>query len=85
MGNFEGSNRSSRSCISTEKDDADQPRRIDKHGPMLLTGVATMDTDATRGLSALVVRQCPGQAQPRCVMFGSLGLPLTVGKERSAA
>jgi len=21
-----------------------QPRRIDKHGPMLLTGVATMDT-----------------------------------------
>jgi predicted dinucleotide-binding enzyme len=23
MGNFEGSNRSSRSCISTEKDDAD--------------------------------------------------------------
>src|ERR1700738_4528096 len=44
MGNFEGSNRSSRSCISTEKDDADQPRRIDKHGPMLLTGVATMDT-----------------------------------------
>jgi hypothetical protein len=45
-----------------------------------------MDTDVTRGLSALVVRQCPDQAQPRCVMFGSrLGLPLTVGKERSAA
>src|ERR1700726_272563 len=56
MGNFEGSNRSSRSRISTEKDDADQPRRIDKHGPMLLTGVATVDTDETRGLSALVVR-----------------------------
>jgi hypothetical protein len=35
MGNFEGSNRSSRSCISTEKDDADQPRGINKHGPML--------------------------------------------------
>src|ERR1700694_5315068 len=52
MGNFEGSNRRSRSCISTEKDDADQPRRIDKHGPMLLTGVATRDTDVTRGLSA---------------------------------
>ena len=46
-----------------KKDNADQPRRIDKHGPMLLTGVATMDTDVTRGLSALVVLQCPGQAQ----------------------
>jgi hypothetical protein len=86
MGNFEGSNRSSRSCISTEKDDADQPRRIDKHGPMLLTGVATMDTDVTRGLSALVVRSVPwsGAAALRHV-WEQLGLPLTVGKERSAA
>jgi hypothetical protein len=63
MGNFEGSNRSSRSRISREKDAADQPRRIDKHRPTLLTGIATMDTDVTRGLSALVVLQCPGQAQ----------------------
>jgi hypothetical protein len=36
MGNFEGSNRSSRWYISTEKDDADQPRRIDKYRPMLI-------------------------------------------------
>jgi hypothetical protein len=43
---------------------------INKHA-MLLTGVATMDTDVTRRLSALVVRQRAGQAQPRCVMFGS--------------
>src|ERR1700692_4840873 len=33
MGNFEGSNRSSRSCISTEKDDADQPRKIESRSP----------------------------------------------------
>ena len=62
MENFEGSDRSSRwNCISTEKEDAD---------PTLVTGVATMDTDVTRRLSALVVHQCPGQAQLRCVMFG---------------
>ncbi len=33
MGNFEGSNRSSRSCISTEKDDAGQPRKIESRSP----------------------------------------------------
>jgi hypothetical protein len=33
--------------ISTEKENADQQRRIDKNGPMLLTGVATMDADVS--------------------------------------
>ena len=37
--------------ISTEKDDADQPRRMDKYGPTLLTGVATMDGYVVRGLA----------------------------------
>jgi hypothetical protein len=31
--------------------------------PTLLTVIATMDADVTRWLSALVVLQCPGQAQ----------------------
>jgi hypothetical protein len=33
--------------ISTEKENADQQRRIDKYGPMLLTCVATMDADVS--------------------------------------
>src|ERR1700692_184774 len=34
--------------ISTEKDNADQQRRIDKYGPMLLTGIATINADRAR-------------------------------------
>jgi hypothetical protein len=33
--------------ISTEKEKADQQRRIEKYGTMLLTGVATMDADVS--------------------------------------
>jgi hypothetical protein len=34
-----------------------------KYGPTPLTGVATMDGDLIRRLSALVVLRCPGRAQ----------------------
>jgi hypothetical protein len=30
----------------------DEPRRLDKYGPMLLTGVAAMETGVTRRLGA---------------------------------
>jgi hypothetical protein len=42
---------------------AQKERRIDKYGPMLLTGIATMDADMTRRLSALPVLSCSGRAQ----------------------
>jgi hypothetical protein len=44
-------------------DDADQPRRIEKHGPTHLTGVVTMDGYVMCGLAVLVALPCPGQAQ----------------------
>ena len=50
-------------ALASARDDADQSRRIDKYGPTLLTGIATMDADVTRWLSALGVLRCPGQAQ----------------------
>jgi hypothetical protein len=34
---------------------AQKERRIDKCGPMLLTGIDTVDADVTRQLSALLV------------------------------
>jgi hypothetical protein len=50
--------------VSTETDDADQPRGIVKYAPTHLTGVATMDADVTRRLSVVVAMlQCPGEAQ----------------------
>jgi hypothetical protein len=36
--------------IRTEKDNAVQQRRIDKYGPMPLTGVATMDAYVSSAL-----------------------------------
>jgi hypothetical protein len=36
-------------------------RRIDKCGPILLTGIATVDADVTRPLSALLVLWSSGQ------------------------
>ncbi len=42
---------------------AQKERRIDKCGPTLLTGIAMMDADVTRRLSAPAVLQCSGQAQ----------------------
>jgi hypothetical protein len=52
-------------ALPSVKDDADQPRRrrMDEYGLTLLTGVATMDADVMRRVSALVAPQCPGQAQ----------------------
>jgi len=40
---------------------AQKERRIDKCGPMLLTGIATVDADVTRRLSALLVLWTSGQ------------------------
>jgi hypothetical protein len=50
--------------ISTEKDNADQQPRIDKHGPTPLTGIATIDADRARCLArcqcfnVMVRRKC---------------------------
>ena len=68
--------------ISTEKDDADQPRRIDKWRPMLLcrhrrNGVTRQ---AQRAITAPVFWS--GASALREV-WEQLRLPLTVGKERS--
>src|ERR1700688_1384962 len=46
--NFDGRDRSSRwHWHQHRKENADQQRRIDKYGTMLLTGAATMDADAS--------------------------------------
>jgi hypothetical protein len=47
-------------AIGTEKEDADQPRSIDKYRPPLVKAVATRDADGTRRLSALLLLQCSG-------------------------